>query len=44
MKSKKEVVLEAVKNNGMSLFYANSELRNNKEIVLEAIKDYGWSF
>jgi hypothetical protein len=37
----KEVVLEAVRENGRSLEYASKELRNNKEVVLEAVKQDG---
>jgi CxxC motif-containing protein len=39
----KEVVLEAVKQNGYSLEYASEELKNNKEVVLEAVKQNGYS-
>jgi hypothetical protein len=41
--SDKELVLEAVKQNGRSLKYASEELKNDKEVVLEAVKEYGYS-
>lgn len=34
----KEVVLEAVKEDGYALRYASEELQNDKEVVLEAVK------
>ena len=34
----KEVVLAAVKQNGMALIFASEELKNDKEIVLAAVK------
>jgi hypothetical protein len=37
----KEVVLAAVKLDGMFLFYASDKLIKNKEIVLEAVKTSG---
>lgn len=39
----KEVVLEAVKKNGMSLKFASKELQNDQEIVIEAVKQNGLS-
>ena len=39
----KEEILEAVKQNGVSLSYASDERKNDKEIVLEAIKQNGES-
>jgi hypothetical protein len=41
--SDKEMVLEAVKQNGYSLKYASKELKNDKEVVLEAVKQYSYS-
>lgn len=41
MKNDKEIVLEAVKNEGNAFQYAGEELRNDKEIVLEAINQNG---
>jgi len=38
MKNDFDIVLEAVKNNGLSLQFASIELQNNYTIVLEAIK------
>jgi len=38
MQNDREVVLEAVKNNGDALEYASEELKNDKEILLEASK------
>lgn len=38
---KKEIVLAAVKQNGMALQFASGELRNNYEIVLAAVKQNG---
>ena len=37
----KEIVLEAVKENGRALQYASKLLRNDKEVVLEAVKQDG---
>jgi hypothetical protein len=37
----KEIVLAAVKLDGMFLFYASDKLVKNKEIVLEAVKTSG---
>ena len=36
-----DIVLSAVKYNGLALEYASKELRNNLDIVLEAIKQKG---
>ncbi len=38
IKNSKEVVLFAVKNKGLALYYASDELKNSKDIVLEAVK------
>ena len=38
---RKEVVLEAVKQDGRALEYASEELRGDKEVVMEAVKQYG---
>ena len=37
----KEVVLEAVKQDGWALEYASDELKNDKEVILEAVKQNG---
>ena len=37
----KELMLEAVKQNGQLLYYISEELRDDKEIVLEAVKNKG---
>jgi general stress protein YciG len=37
----KEVLLEAVKQNGYSLQYASEELKNDKEFILEAAQQNG---
>jgi hypothetical protein len=37
----REVVLEAVKQNGTALCWASEELRSDREIVFEAVKRYG---
>ena len=39
MNPDKKIVLEAVKQNGYSLFYADQSLKKDKEVVLEAIKN-----
>ena len=41
MKGDKEVVLEAVKQNGNALYYASEELCGDRKVVLEAVKQYG---
>ena len=41
LKGDKEVVLEAVKQNGHALQYASVELKNDKEVVLETVKQDG---
>ena len=41
LKKDKEVILTAVKQNGLSLFFANQELKNDKEVVLTAIEQNG---
>ena len=38
MKGDKEIVLEAVKQNGFALEYADGVVKGDKEIVLEAVK------
>ena len=38
LKNSKEIVLEAVKQNGFAIEYASYEFKNSKEIVLEAVK------
>jgi hypothetical protein len=43
LRNNKEVVLEAVKQNGGALEYASMELRNDKEIVLEVVKQNGYT-
>jgi hypothetical protein len=42
-KTYKEIVLEAVKQNGDALECASDELKNNFEIVLEAVKQNGYA-
>ena len=37
----KEIILEAVKQNGNALKYASEDLRNDIDIVLEAVKENG---
>jgi predicted methyltransferase len=37
------VVIEAVKQNGVILFYASEELRNDKDVVIEAVKENGFA-
>ena len=37
LRNDKDVVLEAVKNNGSSLKFASEELQDDKEVVLEAV-------
>ena len=37
----REKTLKAVKQNGLSLYYASDELKNDKEIVLKAVQQYG---
>ncbi len=37
----KQMVLEAVKQEGLALLNASNELQNNKEVVLEAVKQEG---
>ena len=41
LKADREVVLEAVKNNGNALAYAAEDLRCDREIVMEAVKNNG---
>ncbi|KAG2382702.1 hypothetical protein C9374_005282 [Naegleria lovaniensis] len=41
LKKDKEIVLNAVKNNGLSLQYAHSSLQCDREIVLAAVKQNG---
>jgi len=43
LKNDKDIVLEAIKNNGYSLEYASDRLKNDREIVLEAIKTDFWA-
>ena len=38
LKADKEVVSEAVKNNGLALEYASDELKADRKIIIEAIK------
>ncbi len=37
----KNVVLEAVKQNGLALQFASEKLQDDKNVVLEAVKQYG---
>jgi hypothetical protein len=41
LKADREVILEAVKNNGKALAYAAEDLRCDREIVMEAVKNNG---
>ena len=41
LKADREVVLEAVKNNGNALAYAAEDLRCDREIVMEAVTNFG---
>ena len=43
LKKDKEVVLEAVKQHGGALQYANESLKKDKEVVLEAVQQHGWT-
>jgi len=38
MRSNKKVVMEAIKQDGMSLKFAPSHIKSDKNIVLEAVK------
>ena len=40
-KKDKEIVLEAVRQNGCTLEHADDSLKKDKKIVLEAVKQYG---
>jgi serine/threonine protein kinase len=42
LQNDKEVVLEAVKKNGLALKFASKSLQNDKEVVLQAVKQSGW--
>jgi hypothetical protein len=37
------VVLEAVKQDGRALEYADDSLKSDREVVLEAVKSNGWA-
>ena len=41
MREDREIVLEAVKNDGSALKYASENLKEDREIVLEAVKNDG---
>ena len=41
LRNDKEVVREAIKQNGYTIRYASEELKNDKEVVLEAVKQNG---
>jgi hypothetical protein len=43
IKNDREVILNAVKNNGKILRFASDELKNDREIVLIAVKNWGLS-
>ena len=43
LKDDKDIVIEAVKNNGFALEFASDRLKNDKEIVLEAVKQNRYS-
>ena len=42
-KNDKEIVLEAIKNDGSSIWCASKEIKNNKKMVADAIKNYSCS-
>jgi dimeric dUTPase (all-alpha-NTP-PPase superfamily) len=44
LKNNRELVLDSVRKNGISLKYASKELRNDKEIVMVAVKQDRRSF
>ena len=37
------IVLEAVRNDGLALWYASEELHKDREIVLKAVKKHGFA-
>lgn len=39
----KDVVLEAVKHNGLALRWASEELKSNPDVALAAVKNNGWA-
>jgi len=41
LQNDKEVVIKAVKQNGIALRYASKNLKNNKEVAIEAVKQNG---
>ena len=41
LKGDREIVIEAVKQNGGALWYASAELKGDREIVIEAVKQNG---
>ena len=43
MQGDKEVVMEAVKQNGYALEFASKELQGDKEVVMEAVKHGGYA-
>jgi hypothetical protein len=42
-RSDREIVMEAVKQDGRALEYASAELRGDQEIVMAAVKQNGWA-
>ena len=43
MKDDKDIILAAVKKNGVALAYVSERLTDDKDIVLEAVKNYGFA-
>jgi hypothetical protein len=41
LKADRDVVKEAVKQNGNSIVYASTQLKNDKALVLDAVKQNG---
>jgi len=41
LKKDRRIVLEAVKQNGLALQYADESLKRDKEVVIEAVKQNG---
>jgi hypothetical protein len=44
LKANRELVLEAIKNNGTALQYADDTLKADREVVIEAVKNNGYAF
>jgi hypothetical protein len=43
LKDDKDIILAAVKNNGLILCFASERLKDDKDFVLEAVKNYGFA-